>query len=67
MVVMITGPAFANINWGTYISMFFSTLKTKGCLLIHFLKVFAAFNAAIVPITYLFFPETAGRSLEGVV
>lgn len=26
--------------------------------------IFAAFNAAIVPIVYFFFPETAGRSLE---
>jgi len=45
MVVMVTGPSFANISWGTYI-------------------VFAALNAFIIPIVYLFFPETAGRSLE---
>ncbi|KAL0066290.1 hypothetical protein AAF712_006721 [Marasmius tenuissimus] len=45
MVVMITGPAFENIDYGTYI-------------------VFAALNAFIIPIVYLFFPETAGRSLE---
>ncbi|KAF8915880.1 general substrate transporter [Mucidula mucida] len=45
LVVMITGPSFENINWGTYI-------------------VFAALNALIIPIVYMFFPETAGRSLE---
>ncbi|KAN0085788.1 General substrate transporter [Tylopilus felleus] len=45
MVVMVTGPSFNNISWGTYI-------------------VFAALNAFIVPVVYLFFPETAGRSLE---
>ncbi|KAK0206623.1 general substrate transporter [Desarmillaria ectypa] len=45
LVVMIVGPSFENINWGTYI-------------------VFASLNAMIVPIVYLFFPETAGRSLE---
>ncbi|KAK1231930.1 hypothetical protein PQX77_004949 [Marasmius sp. AFHP31] len=45
MVVMITGPAFENIDYGTYI-------------------VFAVLNAFIIPIVYLFFPETAGRSLE---
>ncbi|PBL02623.1 general substrate transporter [Armillaria gallica] len=45
LVVMIVGPSFQNINWGTYI-------------------VFASLNAMIVPIVYLFFPETAGRSLE---
>lgn len=27
--------------------------------------VFAALNAFIIPIVYFFFPETAGRSLEG--
>jgi hypothetical protein len=27
--------------------------------------VFAALNAAIVPVVYFFFPETGGRSLEG--
>ncbi|KAJ8486897.1 hypothetical protein ONZ51_g4539 [Trametes cubensis] len=45
MVVMVTGPAFNNISWRTYI-------------------VFASLNAFIIPIVYLFFPETAGRSLE---
>ncbi|THG95508.1 hypothetical protein EW026_g6161 [Hermanssonia centrifuga] len=45
MVVMVTGPAFSNISWRTYI-------------------VFAALNAFIIPVVYLFFPETAGRSLE---
>ncbi|KDQ64884.1 hypothetical protein JAAARDRAFT_240916 [Jaapia argillacea MUCL 33604] len=45
MVVMVTGPSFQNISWGTYI-------------------VFAALNALIIPVVYLFFPETAGRSLE---
>ncbi|KAL0949693.1 hypothetical protein HGRIS_009730 [Hohenbuehelia grisea] len=45
MVVMVTGPAFENISWRTYI-------------------VFASLNAFIVPMVYLFFPETAGRSLE---
>ncbi|KAI0069118.1 general substrate transporter [Artomyces pyxidatus] len=45
MVVMVTGPSFQNINWGTYI-------------------VFAGLNALIIPVVYLFFPETAGRSLE---
>ncbi|KAK0468428.1 general substrate transporter [Desarmillaria tabescens] len=45
LVVMIVGPSFENINWGTYV-------------------VFASLNAMIVPIVYLFFPETAGRSLE---
>ncbi|KZT20815.1 general substrate transporter [Neolentinus lepideus HHB14362 ss-1] len=45
VVVMVTGPAFDNIKWRTYI-------------------VFAALNAFIVPVVYLFFPETAGRSLE---
>ncbi|KAF8639635.1 hypothetical protein AX17_000900 [Amanita inopinata Kibby_2008] len=45
LVVMITGPSFENINWGTYI-------------------VFASLNAFIIPIVYIFFPETAGRSLE---
>lgn len=47
MVVMVTGPSFNNINWGTYI-------------------VFASLNAFIVPVVYFFFPETAGRSLEGM-
>ncbi|ETW84398.1 MFS sugar transporter [Heterobasidion irregulare TC 32-1] len=46
MVVMVTGPSFQNINWGTYI-------------------VFASLNAFIIPVVYFFFPETAGRSLEG--
>lgn len=46
LVVMVTGPAFANIDWGTYI-------------------VFAALNALIFPVVYFYFPETAGRSLEG--
>ncbi|KZV69866.1 general substrate transporter [Peniophora sp. CONT] len=45
VVVMIVGPSFQNINWGTYI-------------------VFAGLNAFIFPISYLFFPETKGRSLE---
>lgn len=27
--------------------------------------MFAALNAFIIPVVYLFFPETAGRSLEG--
>ncbi|KAF9482501.1 general substrate transporter [Pholiota conissans] len=45
LVVMITGPAFENISWKTYI-------------------IFAALNAAIIPIVYIFFPETAGRSLK---
>jgi hypothetical protein len=45
LVVMITGPAFENISWKTYI-------------------IFACLNAAIIPSVYLFFPETAGRSLE---
>lgn len=27
--------------------------------------VFAALNAAILPVVYFFFPETGGRSLEG--
>ncbi|KAF9568983.1 general substrate transporter [Agrocybe pediades] len=45
LVVMITGPAFENISWRTYI-------------------IFACLNAAIIPAIYLFFPETAGRSLE---
>ncbi|KAF9075961.1 general substrate transporter [Rhodocollybia butyracea] len=44
-VVMVTGPAFQNISWKTYI-------------------VFAALNAFTIPIVYLFFPETANRSLE---
>jgi len=42
---MITGPAFENISWKTYI-------------------IFACLNAVIIPAVYLFFPETAGRSLE---
>jgi hypothetical protein len=29
--------------------------------------VFAALNAAIVPVVYFFFPETGGRSLEGEI
>ncbi len=62
VVVMIVGPSFQNINWGTYIGMVFVTLHLR--LLIIFL-VFASLNAMIVPIVYLFFPETAGRSLEG--
>lgn len=66
MVVMITGPAFANINWGTYISMYDLCGETRRCSH-HCALVFAAFNAAIIPITYLFFPETAGRSLEGAL
>jgi len=45
VVVMVTGPSFSNIGWGTYL-------------------VFAALNAFIIPIVYIFFPETAGRSLE---
>ncbi len=28
--------------------------------------MFAGLNAFIIPIVYLFFPETAGRSLEGL-
>ncbi|KAH9939894.1 general substrate transporter [Amylocystis lapponica] len=47
MVVMVTGPAFNSIGWGTYI-------------------VFACLNAFIIPVVYFFFPETAGRSLEGM-
>ncbi len=31
----------------------------------HIATVFAALNAFIIPVVYLFFPETAGRSLEG--
>lgn len=27
--------------------------------------MFAALNALLIPVVYLFFPETAGRSLEG--
>ncbi|TFY83831.1 hypothetical protein EWM64_g200 [Hericium alpestre] len=45
MVVMVTSPAFQNIQWKTYI-------------------VFASLNALLIPVVYLFFPETAGRSLE---
>ena len=45
MVVMVTGPSFEDIDWGTYI-------------------VFASLNALIIPVVYLFCPETAGRSLE---
>ena len=44
---MITPPAFANLQWRTYI-------------------IFAVFNAAIIPIVYFFFPETAKRSLEEI-
>ena len=29
--------------------------------------MFAGLNAFIIPVVYLFFPETAGRSLEGKV
>ena len=45
VVVMIVGPSFQNINWGTYI-------------------VFAGLNAFIFPVSYFFFPESKGRSLE---
>jgi hypothetical protein len=31
----------------------------------HTYTVFACLNACIIPIVYLFFPETAGKSLEG--
>ena len=64
MVVMVTGPSFNNISWRTYIGMPFSTPfflpDTHHCLI-----VFAALNAFIIPVVYFFFPETAGRSLEG--
>jgi hypothetical protein len=79
---MITGPAFENISWRTYISTSgISTGQTTDlcCKLI----VFACLNAAIIPAVYMFFPgnltilltaghaylsftETAGRSLEGM-
>lgn len=64
MVVMVTGPSFQNIDWGTYIgtpTSFFDL--TKQCLLISS-AVFAALNALIIPVVYFFFPETSGRSLE---
>lgn len=62
MVVMVTGPSFNNISWGTYIG----TLDVPLCVMgLTPVAVFAALNAFIVPIVYLFFPETAGRSLEG--
>lgn len=65
MVVMVTGPSFSNIGWGTYIG--------KSRMSVHFhavypaLPVFAALNAFIIPVVYFFFPETAGRSLEGTL
>lgn len=33
----------------------------------HTYTVFACLNAFIIPIVYLFFPETAGKSLEGKI
>ncbi|ETN41564.1 uncharacterized protein HMPREF1541_03500 [Cyphellophora europaea CBS 101466] len=47
LIVMITPPAFANLQWRTY-------------------AMFAAFNAAIIPSVWLFFPETSKRSLEEI-
>ncbi|KAG9311786.1 general substrate transporter [Chiua virens] len=63
MVVMVTGPSFNNISWRTYIGMSsFVYLCMRDGLTP--LVVFAALNAFIIPIVYVFFPETAGRSLE---
>lgn len=66
MVVMVTGPSFQNILWGTYIgknTKYFHRLQvTKSP---ETRLVFACLNAFIIPIVYFFFPETAGRSLEG--
>ena len=47
LIVMITPPAFANLQYRTYI-------------------MFAIFNAAIIPVVYFWFPETAKRSLEEI-
>lgn len=47
LIVMITPPAFANLQYRTYI-------------------MFAAFNAAIIPSMWMFFPETSKRSLEEI-
>lgn len=33
----------------------------------HTYTVFACLNAFIIPIVYFFFPETAGKSLEGEI
>lgn len=65
MVVMVTGPSFQDINWGTYIGKSnLISLPSYAIMTVH-VSVFAALNAFIIPIVYLFFPETAGRSLEG--
>ena len=67
VVVMVTGPSFNNISWGTYIGALLSLtfLDRSPFMLIRTGIVFASLNALIIPIVYLFFPETAGRSLEG--
>lgn len=69
MVVMVTGPSFQNIGFYTYVGEYTIPVRfgLGGCSVIHnnFSTVFAALNAFIIPIVYFFFPETAGRSLEG--
>lgn len=60
---MITGPSFSNIGWRTYIGTFSIWRNLSYCA--NRSISIAALNALIVPVVYFFFPETAGRSLEG--
>ena len=62
---MVTGPSFNNISWGTYIGEHETGLR-HGLLFTRATTVFASLNALIIPVVYFFFPETAGRSLEGM-
>lgn len=65
MVVMVTGPSFENISWGTYIgNQLLSLFVHQFLTVITCFKVFASLNAFIIPVVYFFFPETTGRSLE---
>ena len=67
MVVMVTGPAFNNISWRTYIGQSPFQVCCRSMLMLTrcaCCTVFAALNALLIPVVYLFFPETAGRSLE---
>ena len=52
---MITGPAFENISWRTYISEYIRQFHV-GQLIYHLIIVFACLNAAIIPAVYVFFP-----------
>lgn len=54
---MITGPAFENISWKTYISKYIWKFRRPyNRLIILCVIVFACLNAAIIPAVYIFFP-----------